>query len=100
MAITFTPEKKAYMLGFAEGYAMARDRGADLRDGDPRPREERVTSGQDWKQGRKDGYKAGMRDREENLLFDHSLHVELGEPQDWLTDKVKSKGDGAKPENS
>lgn len=83
MAEPLTKEKKAYWLGFAEGYALARDRGCDLREHDPNPLEERVHREQDWKQGRRDGFKAGLCDRKKNVLFDHSIHVTLADKEDW-----------------
>ena len=87
-------EDKAYVLGYAEGYSLARDFGDDLPKGAPRPLKERVHDGQDWKQGRKDGYEAGLCDRRQNILFDHSLHTKLGEPHDW------ANRDGSEPKKT
>ena len=82
---------RAYVLGYAEGYSLARDFGVDLLEGAPRPREERVTTGRDWKQGRKHGYEAGLQDRCQNIQFDHSLHTKLGEAHDWDKDRSEPK---------
>ena len=87
MGEPLTIERKEYWLGFVEGYALGRNRGADLGEKDPNPEKERVRCGEHWKQGRKDGYKAGKVDRNKNVLFEHSLRVELRDDNDDWYDR-------------
>ena len=77
MGEPLTIERKEYWLGFVEGYAQGR-RGLDAR--------ERVSEGQDWKQGRIDGREAGLRDRKERVRLEHSLHVKRCGPEEWEAD--------------
>ena len=76
MSEPLTEERKAYWLGFVEGYAQGR-RGIE--------ESERVSEGQDWKQGRIDGRKVGLLDRKEGVKLEHSLYVKRCGPEEWET---------------